>query len=216
MAAMVLAQRLAIEAVASGYATGMEIVTNRFVLRDFREEDASAFEAYHADPRSVEFYGAEQVAAGHARRLLKTFMSWAAESPRRNYQLAVIHRQPPHLLIGCCGLRRAGSEEGRAELGIELAPKFWGRYGYAIEVMGALVEFGFRNLRLREIYGRTASANARIARLVSAFGAVPVNRPAPGWMAARGRSQIEWQLTKDQWKAAAYHCAPVNRLKAGD
>lgn len=31
----------------------MEILTNRFLLRDFVEEDSPAFAAYQADPRPV-------------------------------------------------------------------------------------------------------------------------------------------------------------------
>lgn len=179
----------------------MELVTKRFLLRDFREEDVSAFAAYHADPRSLEFYGAEEAVPGHAQRLLQTFDSWARESPRRNYQLAITQREPPHLLIGCCGLRSAESEDGKAELGIELVPEFWGRYGYAIEVMRALMEFGFRTQKFCEIYGGTVSANARVARLASSLGAVAVTRPTPDWMAARCWTQIEWQVTREQWES---------------
>ncbi|MDR4495535.1 MAG: GNAT family N-acetyltransferase [Nitrospirales bacterium] len=175
-------------------------MTRRFVLRDLCEEDASAFEAYHADPRSLEFYGPDEIMSGHAQGLLETFAQWAKERPRRNYQLAIIQRRPPQQLIGCCGLRTAGSEGGRAELGIELAPEFWGRYGYAIEVMEALVEFGFRTLQSREIYGDSVSVNHRIASLADSFGAVAVTRPAPAWMTARGWKPIEWHVTRLQWE----------------
>ncbi|MGQ0592058.1 MAG: GNAT family N-acetyltransferase, partial [Gammaproteobacteria bacterium] len=168
----------------------MEIVTKRFVLRDFREEDAAAFQEYHAHPRSLEFYGVEEAKPGHAQQLLETFRNWAAERPRRNYQFAIIRCLPSQLLVGCGGLRTADSEANKAELGIELAPEFWGRYGYAIEIMHALVDFGFGNLKLREIYGGTVSANARVARLASSFGAVATTRPTPAWMAARGWSRI--------------------------
>ena len=179
----------------------MEIVTKRFLLRDFIEDDAPAFEAYHADPRSLEFYGADEAKPGHAQELLEIFKNWAGEHPRRNYQLAIIQRKEPHILIGCCGLRRADSKARKAELGIELAPNYWGRYGYAIEVMHALVEFGFGSIGLQEMYGGTVSANARIARLVSAFGAVAIARPTPAWMGARGWSRIEWQITRAQWES---------------
>jgi [ribosomal protein S5]-alanine N-acetyltransferase len=178
----------------------MEIVTQRFLLRDFIEDDVPAFEAYHADPRSLEFYGADAAILDHAQELLELFTHWASEHPRRNYQLAIIQRKEPHLLVGCGGLRSADFEARQAELGIELAPNYWGRYGYAIEVMHALVEFGFGSLGLKKIYGRTVSANARIARLVSAFGAVAIVRPTPAWMAARGWSRIEWQITREQWE----------------
>jgi [ribosomal protein S5]-alanine N-acetyltransferase len=46
-----------------------------------------------------------------------------------------------------------------AELGIELAPQFWSRYAYAIEVGQALIDFGFRDLGLQEIRGVSVSAN---------------------------------------------------------
>ena len=178
----------------------MEIVTKRFLLRDFREEDAAAFQEYHADPRSLEFYGVEEVKPGHAQQLLETFNKWATEKPRRNYQFAIIQRQGSQLLVGCCGLRTADSEASKAELGIELAPEFWGRYGYAVEIMHALGDFAFGILKLRNIYGGTVSANARVARLASSFGAVATTRPTPAWMAARGWSQVEWHVTREQWE----------------
>lgn len=180
----------------------MEIVTKRFLLRDFIEDDAAAFEAYHADPRSLEFYGPDEAKPGHARQLLEIFKSWAREHPRRNYQLAIVPRQESQGLVGCCGLRREDSEARQAELGIELAPNYWGRYGYAIEVMYALVEFGFGSLGLKQIYGGTVSANTRIARVVSALGAVATAPPTPAWMAARGWSRIEWQITREQWESS--------------
>lgn len=77
-------------------------------------------------PRSLEFYGAEEAKPGHAPELFDAFKTWAKELPRRNYQLAIIKRDDSQLLIGCCGLRSADSEVGKAELGIELAPQYWG------------------------------------------------------------------------------------------
>ena len=179
----------------------MEIVTRRFLLRDFNESDQPAFLAYHADPRSLAFYGPDDAEPGHAQRLLETFKMWAAERPRRNYQLAIIQRKEPQILVGCCGLRSSGCEAGDAELGIELAPQYWGRYGYAIEVAVALCEFGFGDLGLERIYGGTVSANARIARLARWFGAVIAKTSAgPAWMQDRGWTQIEWQITRAQWE----------------
>lgn len=148
----------------------MEITTRRFLLRDFVADDAPVFEAYHADPRSVEFYGVEETKPDHAKELIELFKTWAAELPRVNYQLAIIRRDETQTLVGCCGLRSADSESGKAELGIELAPAYWGRYGYAVEAMGALVEFDFAELGLQEIYGDTVSTNSRIVRLVESFG----------------------------------------------
>lgn len=177
----------------------MELTTRRFLLRDFNDADASAFEAYHNDSRSHEFYGTDHAKPEHARKLLELFHAWATEQPRANFQLAIIRRGDPQTLVGCCGLRSAGEEKGVAELGIELAPEYWGRYAYATEVMRALVEFGFGTLNLHTIYGGTVSANSRIARLVTALGATAVTRPSPEWMQSKGWTHVEWRITRDQW-----------------
>jgi RimJ/RimL family protein N-acetyltransferase len=128
----------------------VEILAKRFLLRDFALEDAATFEAYHADPRSLEFYGGERAKPGHATELLDLFRTWAAKRPRRNYQLAIVRRDEVRTLVGCCGLRSAECEKGRAELGI---------------------------------------------------GATTVIRATPSWMSARGWSQIEWQITREEWES---------------
>lgn len=180
----------------------MEIITKRFLLREFTEEDEPAFIAYHADPRYAEFCAPEEVTPHHARELLRLFGQWAAERPRRNYQLAIAHLQNPQELLGCCGLRREGYGSEQAELGIELAPQCWGRYGYAIEVARALVEFGFRDLEMKVIIGLSVSANLRVERLARRYGFIAVGTSSGSdWMSARGWSQTEWQLTRERWES---------------
>lgn len=178
----------------------MEIVTKRFLLRDFAKADEAAFVAYHADPRYAKFCAPEEVAPSHSRKLLSLFNQWATEHPRRNYQLAIVDRHNLEL-VGCGGLRRDGYGPEQAELGIELAPKFWGRYACAIEVGKALVEFGFCDLELKEIRGISVSANLRIARLAQRYGFVAIGtQPGSDWLKARGWHQTEWQLTRQTWE----------------
>ena len=177
----------------------MQLTTSRFILRDFVDDDLPAFAAYHADPRSSELYGPDESGPGHVAELIQLFRAWAAEQPRVNFQLAVTLRDGS--LIGCGGLRTKDARPGQAELGVELAPVYWGRFGYAIEIMKCLVDFGFRDLDLTQIFGSTVSANARVSRLASAFGATSRERPTPGWMAARGWRRIEWRISRDQWLA---------------
>ncbi len=180
----------------------MEIVTKRFLLRDFIKDDEPSFFAYHADPRYAQFCAPEEVAPSYTRELLSLFGQWAAERPRLNYQLAIVDRRNSQELIGCCGLRRESHSSDQAELGIELAPQFWGRYAYAIEVANAVIEFGFRDLGLKEIRGISVSANLRVARLAHRYGFVAIGtRPTPDWMCERGWSQTEWQLTQESWES---------------
>jgi ribosomal-protein-alanine N-acetyltransferase len=178
------------------------IATRRFLLRDFAEADRAAFLAYHADPRYLALYGSKEADPEHASDLLRTFALWAAEQPRRNWQLAIVQRDGARALVGCCGLRRAGWEEGSAEIGVGLAPEYWGRNGVALEIARALIGFGFGELNLQRLFGITTSANARVTRLASWFGAAAIgSRPGPAWMQARGWNETEWRLTREAWRA---------------
>ncbi|MBD2114245.1 GNAT family N-acetyltransferase [Nodosilinea sp. FACHB-141] len=178
----------------------MEIVTKRFLLRDFVELDRPSFLNYQADPRSQAFYEPSDATAEQATRLFDTFLSWAADRPRTNYQLAIVQQQEPKALVGCCGLRGAQYPAGEMELGIELVPNYWGRYAYAIEVGRALLNFGFQELKLDVISGSTISANKRIARLAEWMGAeVVAVRSGSPWMSERGWNEVDWRITKKQW-----------------
>lgn len=191
----------------------MKILTKRFLLRDFIQEDEPLVLAYHADPRYAEFCTPEEVSPSHTRELLRLFSQWEAEQPRLNYQLAIVERWNSQELIGCCGLRRENHDSDKAELGIELAPKFWGRYAYAIEVAKALIEFGFRDLGLNEIRGISVSANLRVARLAQRYGFVAIGTLlSPDWMCERGWSQTEWQLTRKSWESLSSGNSSLSRL----
>ena len=178
-------------------------MTERLLLREFTNEDAQAFFAYHADPRSAEFYAPEEAAPDHARELLLVFIRWASEQPRRNYQLALAELRTPRELVGCCGLRLEGLGAGTAAFGVELAPDCWGR-GYASEAARALLGFGFRELKLAAVRGVSISANVRVAALAQRIGLVEVGmRPGSAWMRARGWNHIEWQVTRERWESVA-------------
>jgi len=178
----------------------VEIITKRFLLRDFIQEDEPAFLAYHADPRYAEFCSPEEVALDFTHQLFQRFMQWSTEVPRHNYQLAIVdHRNLE--LIGCGGLRQDGDAAGQAELGIELAPQYWGRYAYAIEVGKALIDFGFRDLELEEIVGISVNANLRVSRLAERYGFRAIaTQLGSDWMQMQGWNQIKWQLTRESWE----------------
>jgi [ribosomal protein S5]-alanine N-acetyltransferase len=181
----------------------LKILTKRFILRDFLPKDEPSFLAYHTDPLYAEFCAPEELTPSYTRELLILFYQWAIECPRHNYQLAIASLQTSEL-IGCCGLRLDNHNSTIAEFGIELAPQFWSRYAYAIEIGQALIEFGFKELNLQEIRGVTVSANMRVARLAHRYGFIPIGKlTSPDWMVARGWSKIEWQLTKKSWETIA-------------
>jgi ribosomal-protein-alanine N-acetyltransferase len=181
----------------------VKVETRRFRLRDFHRDDRRGFLAYQADTRYAALQGPEAADPAHARALLETFGRWARERPRRNYQLAIVEKASGEL-VGCCGLRQAGCDEGSAELGIELAPDHWGRYALAIEIARPLLDFGFGRLGLLDIHGVTTVENRRVTRLARWFGAEAVaTRPGPAWMSAGGWSEVEWRISRERWMRGA-------------
>ncbi len=179
----------------------MHITTARLELREYVPDDLEALLAYQNDSRTREFYGPDEVLPEQIPELLRTFLSWAAEEPRRNWQLAVALLDEQRSLVGSAGLRQAGMQPGRAELGIDLAPDVWGQ-GYGTESAMALLDFGFRRLGLASVRGLTASANVRVASLVQRLGfRFTGNRPGPDWMTQRGWTYAEWELLLDDWVA---------------
>lgn len=179
----------------------MEIRSRRFVLRDFANQDWDAFLAYQLHPGNLLFRGPDETGEAHARDLFHRFQSWARERPRRHYQLAIIGCGAEAELLGCCGLRQ--TVPGEAELGVELAPDYWGRHGYAIEISRALLDFGFEQLQLAAVTGTSISENRRVTRLAHWFGAELTNtREGTEWMQARGWCHVDWRITRENWLAS--------------
>jgi RimJ/RimL family protein N-acetyltransferase len=105
----------------------MELTEGRVLLREFVDKDVGALLAIHADPRLLRYYAPELATLDHARMLVDTFMKWANEQPRRNFQLAIIERDS-NTLLGSCGVRRLGCLKGQAEFGIGIDANWWGRW----------------------------------------------------------------------------------------
>ncbi|MGQ0794242.1 MAG: GNAT family N-acetyltransferase [Deltaproteobacteria bacterium] len=181
----------------------MEILSRRFVLRDFTEADIAGFEAYRSDPLLHEF-DSPQYSPPATGELMTLFRAWASAEPRLNYQLAILLRRAPEEgVIGCCGLRAERSPSGAAEIGIELAPTRWGRYLYAAEILFALADFGFSVLGLSAIYGNTIRANFRAERLAIALGASATLLEKLTPESPRGTAGVRWQIQREQWEARA-------------
>jgi hypothetical protein len=72
-------------------------------------------------------------------------------------------------LIGRCGLGIRDSEIGEAVLWYTLHPTYWGR-GYTTEAALAIVDFGFRELRLHRIWADCDPANIASCRVIEKIG----------------------------------------------
>lgn len=173
----------------------------RFLLRDFHYDDRDAFIAYQSDPRYLRLYDFNPGDVERADKLFELFMAWQGDEPRVNFQLGIFDRRSGRL-CGSAGLRKSNPDV--AVLGIELAPSEWGRFRLALDVVTALLDFGFGTLQLNAVVGDTASGNTRVEKLARWFGArIVARRPGPEWMQARGWQEVDWSLGRKEWETAA-------------
>lgn len=179
----------------------MQLETPRLILRDFVIEDLEALIAYQSDSRYQSFYGPEEHGPEQSRKLLEMFIANASESPRQNYQLAIVHPPSSPDPIGNCGVRCRGMDPGYAEFGLELAPHSWG-HGFATEAGSAILEFGFGELGVHTIVATTVKENDQVTRLALRLGFRDVGtKSGSDWMQARGWSQIQWELSSSDWSS---------------
>ena len=151
-----------------------ELVTQRLLLRGWRESDLDPFAAINADPEVTRFLGGP-LSAEASDALVARFVEhferhgfglWAVE-PREDGELADFVG-----LAGFVGLSVPRFETHFTpcvEIGWRLGRRFWGR-GIAIEAAREALRFGFVDADLAEIVSFTVPANTRSRSVMERLG----------------------------------------------
>jgi RimJ/RimL family protein N-acetyltransferase len=144
------------------------IVTERLVLREWRDADLDAFTAINADPVVMEFFP-ETYTPERTRRFVARIRDCWAE---RGYGLWAVERQDSGSFIGYVGLWPAtfpAHFTPAVEVGWRLAANQWG-HGYATEAARAALRYGFDTAGLDEIVSFTSAVNVRSWRVMERLG----------------------------------------------
>ena len=183
----------------------MKLTTDRLLLREFAGDDWPAVLAYQSDPLYLRYYSWTQRTAKDVQAFVRRFIDWQGEEPRKNFQFAVILRAKGRL-IGSCGIRIGQGNGRKADLGYEIAPRYWGQ-GYATEAARAVVAFGFGDLRLHRIWASCLAENVASARVLEKLG---MRREATlrenQWMKGRWWDTLVYGILEHEW-AAGTGCA---------
>jgi [ribosomal protein S5]-alanine N-acetyltransferase len=154
----------------------VERTGERVLLREFAARDVDALLAVHADPRVMRYYDPEVGTREHAGALVTMSIDWANESPRLNFQLAIIDPASSRLVVG---------------------------QGLAQEAARLILHFCFAELALQTIRGVTLAENDGVTRFVTRLGFTPgAPRPGDAWTASRGWSARDWSMTREAWEKA--------------
>jgi RimJ/RimL family protein N-acetyltransferase len=144
------------------------IVTERLLLREWRNTDVDPFAAMNSDPRVMEYFP-ETYSEERTRRFVARIRECWAE---RGYGLWAVERQDTGRFIGYVGLWPAtfpAHFTPAVEVGWRLAADQW-RNGYATESARASLRYGFDTVGLDEIVSFTSGLNVRSWRVMERLG----------------------------------------------
>ncbi|GCE18484.1 GNAT family N-acetyltransferase [Dictyobacter kobayashii] len=177
----------------------MILTTERLILRDFDERDWKPTLEYQSDPEFLRFNPWHERTELDVHSLIRMFINWGRERPRKKYQLAIVLRKN-NQLIGNCGLRMSHAQADMADLGYELDRHYWG-YGYATEASRALLAFGFEQLQLHRIWAYCLSENVASAHVLEKIGMrYEGSQLESEWMKGRWWDTMFYAMLEREWQ----------------
>ena len=146
----------------------IELDTQRLLLRQWKEEDCGPFAALCANAKVMEFFPAllnrdeSDAMVGRCKALIA----------ERGWGLWAVESKVTRIFMGFVGLHIPAADlpfSPCVEIGWRLSEAYWGN-GFATEAAKAALEFGFQDLKLREIVSFTAILNRRSQAVMSRIG----------------------------------------------
>jgi RimJ/RimL family protein N-acetyltransferase len=144
------------------------LVTQRLVLRRWRDADVAAIAKLNADPHVMRFflrtYGYDETK--------QRIGSWSAAFEERGYAPWAVELTGIAPCIGFVGIALVDAEvplAGSLEVVWRLDGPFWGQ-GYAVEAAQAAMRDAFERLRPEEIVAYTAAINTPSKRVMEKLG----------------------------------------------
>jgi [ribosomal protein S5]-alanine N-acetyltransferase len=144
------------------------VETERLILREFLKSDWKAVHEYASDPEVVQFLEFGPNSADESLSFLEGTLACQKEKPRRIWEFAITLKENGRL-IGACGIRLRAEDNEQAEMGYCYNRHYWGN-GYASEAARAVVDFGFRSLKLHRIVASCDSNNLASAAVLRNAG----------------------------------------------
>ncbi len=146
----------------------VEILTDRLLLRPWRDSDREPFARMNADPRVTEFLGGPLPRAEWDRMVDRI----QAHFEKHGFGLWVAELRADAAFLGYIGLAVPGFEAHFtpcAEIGWRLAAEYWGR-GLATEGARVVLQYAFETLSLDEVVSFTVPANLPSRRVMEKLG----------------------------------------------
>ena len=150
---------------------GLEVSTARLILRPFTLDDASAVLRFSSDPLVTKYTG-DKLATQNIKEAQAIIRDvWLAGYKIDGYaRLAVVDKASGEV-IGFCGLKYL-PEYQMADIGYRFLPAYWGK-GLGTESATAMMEYGFKTLKLEHIMGMAVRENIGSIKVLQKIGLKP-------------------------------------------
>jgi ribosomal-protein-alanine N-acetyltransferase len=144
-----------------------ELVTERLRLRAPLPGDAAALLAVLGDPQVTRYHNVPTLTTlAEAGALLERLARRYAARDTIRWAIELVE---PGGMIGTVGLLRLDFEHRRAEVGYEIARRWWG-WGLAGEAAAAVIRYGFAVLGLHRIEAGVLPGNDASVRVLQKLG----------------------------------------------
>ncbi|MFT3909695.1 MAG: GNAT family N-acetyltransferase [Ferruginibacter sp.] len=139
-----------------------ELKTERFLLRQFNDNDIENVFKGLSHPDIIKYYGVSYKTLESTKAQMEFFADleknetgiwWAVCSPDNK------------IFYGAGGLNSLSKEHKKAEIGFWLLTEHWGK-GMMTEAMPLIIEYGFKKLGLHRIEGIVESDNAACKKAI--------------------------------------------------
>lgn len=137
----------------------MELRTDRFLLREFKQSDIERVYDGLSNPAVIEYYGV----SFDSLEATQEQMRWFGEPEQKWFAISSVGDDT---FCGAAGLNDISSTHRKAEIGLWLLPEFWGQ-GIMTEVMPLICDYGFNELNLHRIEGFIDSLNKKCKRAMA-------------------------------------------------
>ncbi|KOS01218.1 MULTISPECIES: GNAT family N-acetyltransferase [Paenibacillus] len=156
-----------------------ELYTRRVRLRQLRTEDYPALERILSDPLVIQYVNRiRKPVYTRMRRLVAQIkissdsldslhfaVEWHPRNTGESNLLSESNELTSSPLLGIVSFQQWNERTGEAQLGYILDRPFWGQ-GLATEVVGEMLNFGFRSLKLKRIESRCQEDNQASMRVL--------------------------------------------------
>lgn len=144
-----------------------DLETERFILRNMKEEDTPFIFHQFSDPRVTQYLMDEPPVSNMEEA--QGIVDYYLDAEGKNHNRWIIIRKTDGRPVGTCGFHKWDAAHLRAEIGYDLAADCWGQ-GIMSEVLRVVIDSGFERMKLNRIDAVVYIGNQRSIGVLKKMG----------------------------------------------